>query len=157
MKVYFIFDMKQEFINLYSGNERVLYNLLKQIYLLDKNEIKFAYNLFSQLTNPINKQELDRKIFIKHHKDVTYSKRNQIHYINNLYKDEISRLEIKNSYIRLEVEGKTSTFLEILKNYSKTYFFCDFKNQDYFFLNENIIEYVINKRKTCTNNINLVQ
>ena len=134
MKVYFIFDLKDEFIKLYSGNERVLYNILKQIYCLDKEEINFGYNLFSQLTNFINKPEIDRKIFLQFHQDIPYSKRGQIHYINNLYKDEISRLEIKRSYIKLESEQTTSTFFSILKNFSPNYFVCEFNTQDYFFL-----------------------
>ena len=134
MKVYFIFDIKKEFKNLYKGNERVLYNILKQIYYLEKNEVEYGYNLFNQLINKINKNDLDRKIFIKYHQDIPYSKRNQTHYINNLYKDEISRLTIKSSYMRLEVENNSKAFFEILSNFSENYFVCDFKNHDYFFL-----------------------
>ena len=134
MKVYFIFDIKKEFKNLYKGNERVLYNILKQIYYLEKNEVEYGYNLFNQLINKINKNDLDRKIFIKYHQDIPYSKRNQTHYINNLYKDEISRLTIKSSYMRLEVENNSKAFFEILSNFSENYFVCDFKNHEYFFL-----------------------
>lgn len=137
MKVYFVFDIKKEFINLYSGNERILFNMLKQIYYLDKDELTFGYNLFSQLTNAIKKSEIDRKIFLQFHQDVPYSKKGQTHYINNLYKDEVSRLEIKRSYIKLECEQDFSTFFSILKNFSNNYFVCDFYNQDYFFLSEN--------------------
>lgn len=134
MKVYFIFDIKKEFKNLYKGNERVLYNILKQIYYLEKNEVEYGYNLFNQLINKINKNDLDRKIFIKYHQDIPYSKRNQTHYINNLYKDEISRLTIKSSYMRLEVENNSKAFFKILSNFSENYFVCDFKNHEYFFL-----------------------
>ena len=134
MKVYFIFDIKKEFKALYKGNERVLYNILKQIYYLEKNEVEYGYNLFNQLINKINKNDLDRKIFIKYHQDIPYSKRNQTHYINNLYKDEISRLTIKSSYMRLEVENNSKAFFEILSNFSENYFVCDFKNHEYFFL-----------------------
>lgn len=134
MKVYFIFDIKKEFKSLYKGNERVLYNILKQIYYLEKNEVEYGYNLFNQLINKINKNDLDRKIFIKYHQDIPYSKRNQTHYINNLYKDEISRLTIKSSYMRLEVENNSKAFFEILSNFSENYFVCDFKNHEYFFL-----------------------
>lgn len=136
MKVYFVFDIKKEFINLYSGNERILFNMLKQIYYLDKDEVTFGYNLFSQLTNSINKNEIDRKIFLQFHQDVPYSKKGQTHYINNLYKDEVSRLEIKRSYIKLECEQSFSAFFSILKNFSDSYFVCDFNSQDYFFLNK---------------------
>ena len=134
MKVYFIFDIKKEFKSLYKGNERVLYNILKQIYHLESNEIEYGYNLFNQLINKINKNDLDRKIFIKYHQDIPYSKRNQTHYINNLYKDEISRLTIKSSYMRLEVENNSKAFFKILSDFSENYFVCDFKNYEYFFL-----------------------
>lgn len=134
MKVYFIFDIKKEFKSLYKGNERVLYNILKQIYYLEKNEVEYGYNLFNQLINKINKNDLDRKIFIKYHQDIPYSKRNQTHYINNLYKDEISRLTIKSSYMRLEVENNSKAFFKILSDFSENYFVCDFKNHEYFFL-----------------------
>ncbi len=134
MRVYFIFDLKEEFKKLYAGNERVLFSVLKQIYYLDKNEILFGYNLFSQLANPIRKTELDRKIFLQFHQDIPYSKKGQIHYINNLYKDEISRLEIKRSYIKIESEQSFSTFFSILKNFSNNYFVCEFNYQDFFFL-----------------------
>lgn len=136
MKVYFIFDIKEEFIKLYTGNEYVLYSILKQIYYLDKNDLSFGYNLFNQLTNKINKQELDKKLFIQFHQDIPYSKKGQTHYINNLYKDEISRLIIKRSYIKLESEQNFSTFFSILKNFSHNFFVCNFSDPDYFFLNK---------------------
>lgn len=136
MKVYFIFDIKEEFIKLYTGNEYVLYSILKQIYYLDKNDLSFGYNLFNQLTNKINKQELDKKLFIQFHQDIPYSKKGQTHYINNLYKDEISRLIIKRSYIKLESEQNFSTFFSILKNFSNNFFVCNFSDPDYFFLNK---------------------
>lgn len=134
MKVYFIFDIKDEFIKLYQDNEKILYNILKQIYFLDKEDLSYAYTLLNQLINKIDKQTLDRKIFLQFHQDIPYSKRGQIHYINNLYKDEISRLEIKKSYIKLECEQSTSTFMPILKSLSDNFFACDFKNQNYFFI-----------------------
>lgn len=136
MKVYFIFNIKEEFIKLYTGNEYVLYSILKQIYYLDKNDLSFGYNLFNQLTNKINKQELDKKLFIQFHQDIPYSKKGQTHYINNLYKDEISRLIIKRSYIKLESEQNFSTFFSILKNFSNNFFVCNFSDPDYFFLNK---------------------
>ncbi len=134
MKVYFIFDVKKEFISLYQNNERVLFNILRQIYYLDKEEVAYGYNLFCQLVNRIEKEELDRRIFLKFHQDIPYSKRGDTHYINNLYKDEISRLIVKKSYIKLEVEQENSSFFTILRNFSSNYFVCEFRLQDCFFL-----------------------
>ena len=48
----------------------------------------------------------------------------------------ISRLIVKNSYIKLEAEQSTSSFFKILENYYKNYFVCDFENQNYFFLSD---------------------
>ena len=134
MKVYFIFDVKEQFISLYQNNYRVLYNILRQIYYLDREEVNYAYTLFRQLVNTIDKNTIDRDIFLKLHRDIPYSKRGNVHYINNLYKDEVSRLTIKNSYIRLETEQLNSSFFEVLKKYSSNYFVCDIKNYNYFFL-----------------------
>jgi len=136
MKVYFIFDIKDEYINLYQNNENVLYNILKQIYYLEKEDVQYGFNLFNQLINKIEKELLDRFIFLKLHQSMPYSKRGSTHYMNNLYKDEISRLIVKKSYIKLEAEQPTSSFFKTLENYYKNYFVCDFENQNYFFLSD---------------------
>ena len=136
MKVYFMFDIKEEYIKLYEDNERVLYNILKQVYYLEKEEVSFGYNILNQLVNRIEKQILDQFIFIKLHQTIPYSKRNNTHYLNNLYKNEISRLKIKNAYIKLETEQNSNSFFNILGNYYKNFFVCDFSNQEYFFLSK---------------------
>lgn len=136
MKVYFIFDIKDEYINLYQNNKNVLYNILKQIYYLEKEDVQYGFNLFNQLINKIEKELVDRFIFLKLHQSMPYSKRGGIHYMNNLYKDEISRLIVKKSYIKLEAEQPTSSFFHTLENYYKNYFVCDFENQNYFFLSD---------------------
>ncbi len=136
MKVYFIFDIKKEFVSLYHENEKVLFDILRQIYYLDSSEITYGYTLLNQLINKINKNYIDQKIYIKYHQYIPYSKKNMTHYINNMYRDEISRLIVKNSYIKLEQEKTNSTFFEVLKNYSNNYFACDFKNKDFFFLSD---------------------
>lgn len=136
MKVYFIFDIKKEFVSLYHENEKVLFDILRQIYYLDSSEITYGYTLLNQLINKINKNYIDQKIYIKYHQYIPYSKKNMTHYINNMYRDEISRLVVKNSYIKLEQEKTNSTFFEVLKNYSNNYFACDFKNRDFFFLSD---------------------
>lgn len=136
MRVYFLFDIKEEFINLYKDNERVLYNILKQIYYLDKDEVEYGYNLFKQLINPIDKLKIDKYLFLKLHQDIPYSKRNNIHYYNNLYRDEVSRLTVKKSYIKIEAEQISSSFFDYLNDLNPRLFVCEFKYQDYFFLQE---------------------
>lgn len=134
MKVYYIFKLKDEFFDLYKDTPSVLYNILRNIYYLDREEVDYGYNLFKQLTLPIEKNRIDRELFIKFHKDIPYSKRNNIHYINNLYKNEISRLLVNNSYLRLELEQNFSTFFDVLKKEDNNLFACSFDKTDFFFL-----------------------
>ena len=134
MKVYYIFKIKKEFINLYKDSPSVLYNILKNIYYLDKEEVEYGYNIFNQLTEKVEKNKVDRDIFIKFHKSIPYTKRKDIHYINNLYRNEISRLVVNNSYLKLELEQNFSTFFDILKEEIDNLFVCSFKKCDFFFL-----------------------
>lgn len=136
MKVYYIFKLKNEFVSLYKDNPSVLFNILKSIYYLDKTEVDYGYNLFRQLTTPYQKNELDRKLYIKLHQEIPYSKRKEVHCINNLYKDEVSRLVINNFYLKLELEQEHSSFFSILNKEIDNLFACSFKNVDFFFLEE---------------------
>ena len=136
MKVYYIFKIKKEFVNLYKDTPSVLYNILKNIYYLEKEEVDYGYNLFNQLITPINKNKLDRNIFLKFHQDIPYSKRKNTHYINNLYRNEISRLTINKSYLKLEIEQNFSSFFKILDDELDNLFACSFKKVDFFFIEE---------------------
>lgn len=134
MRVFYIFDMKPEFKQLYEGNESVLYGILKQLYYLNQDSIVYGYNLFQQLTNRIDKEKVDHLLFLKMHQDIPYSKRDGKHRINNLYKDEISILEVKHTYIKIEAEQQGSSFFKALSTIGKNFFVCDFEFQDYFFV-----------------------
>ena len=134
MKVYYIFNIKKEFINLYKDSPSVLYSILKSIYYLEKTEVEYGYNIFKQLTEKLEKDKIDRDLFIKFHKSIPYTKRTDIHCINNLYKNEISRLKVNNCYIKLELEQNYSTFFDILKEEIDNLFVCSFQKCDFFFL-----------------------
>lgn len=136
MKTYYIFQIKKEFISLYKETPSTLFHILRSIYYLDKTEVEYGYNLFHQLIIPMNKNKIDRDIFIKLHQDIPYSKRKDTHYINNLYRNEISRLTVNNSYCKLEMEQNFSSFFDILKIELENLFVCSFQKTDFFFLND---------------------
>lgn len=136
MKVYYIFKIRDEFISLYKDTPSVLFRILRSIYYLDKEEVDYGYHLFQQLTLPFDKNEMDRELFIELHQEIPYSKRKNIHVINNLYRNEISRLEVHNSYCKLEVEQNFSSFFDILKEDFQHLFVCAFKQTDFFFLDD---------------------
>ena len=136
MKVYYIFKMKEEFVDLYKESPSILFHILKSIYYLDREEVDYGYHLFRQLIDPFDKNILDRRLFIKLHQEVPYSKRKEVHYINNFYRNEISRLTINHFYCRLEVEQNFSSFFPILKEELGNLFICAFQKTDFFFLND---------------------
>ena len=103
---------------------------------MNRKEVKYGYNLLFQLIEIIGKDDIDRHLFIKLHNKMFYTKQDDDHIINNLYKDEVSILKIKNTYMKLEVNKDYSMFFDILYDKHENYFICDFINNDYFFLRD---------------------
>ena len=136
MRSYYIFNIKEEFIKLYHDRPSSLYEILKQIYCLNKKDLDYAVQIFSSLTEKVERDYLNKKIYLKYHSELIYSKTDTEHIINNLYKDEISILTIKRSHMLLTSNHSYSSFFNILVDYNPNFFVCDFINQDYFFLND---------------------
>ena len=135
MKVFYIFKIKKEIRNLYNSNQNALYNILKNIFInKSKENIIYKKSILEQLIDLFNKDDLDRNLFILLHKKLIYCKRENIHYINDLYKDEISRMIIKNTYIKIYTETNYSSFFEIISNFDNNLFVCDFFQDNYFFI-----------------------
>ncbi len=136
MREYYIFQVKEEFKQLYQQNQVILYQTFKQIYQLPKEDVAYGYSLFKQLTKKIDKEKIDYELFLKLHGSIPYSKKGNTHYINNLYRDEISTLKVKSTYIQIHTNKDYTEFFEFLYKLNTHYFVCDFKNQDYFFLED---------------------
>lgn len=136
MRTFYIFKMKKEFVSLYQNSPGSLYNVLKHLYYMKRHEMSYGFNLFQQLTEKIDKNKLDREIYIKYHDEMVYSKNHNEHIINNLYKDEISILIIKSTYILINANRNYSSFFTILESLGDEYFVCDFVSQDYFWIND---------------------
>ena len=136
MRTFYIFKMKKEIVRLYQNSPGSLYNVLKHLYYMKRHEMSYGFNLFQQLTEKIDKNKLDREIYIKYHDEMVYSKNHDEHIINNLYKDEISILIIKSTYILINANRNYSSFFTILESLGDEYFVCDFVSQDYFWIND---------------------
>ena len=134
MRIYHVFDIKEEYIKLYNDSPGSLYNVLHQLYYLRKRDIEYGFNMFNQLINKIDNYEIDKNIFLKMHNKMTYVKKGESHVINNLYKDEISALKVKKAYILINCNRNYTEFFNLLYEESKNFFVCDFNNNDYFFL-----------------------
>ena len=134
MRRYYVFKVRKEFVKLYKDNPVYLYDNLKRIFYTDKKYLQYSFNLYNQIIEKLDKEQIDRYLYIKLHNKMFYLKKDDEHVINNLYKDEISILEVKNSYMIIEVNKNDSMFFTFLNHYYPDFFVCDFKNIDYFFL-----------------------
>ncbi len=136
MREFYLFKVKEEFKLLYQENQVILYHIFKQIYQLPKEDVQYGYSLFKQLTKKIDKTKMDQDIFLQLHGSIPYSKKRDVHFLNNLYRDEISQMMIKHSYIHIQTNQDFTEFFALLNRFDHDYFVCDFKNQDYFFLED---------------------
>ena len=142
MRRYYIFSIREELMVLYKDNPINLYKILESIYKMKENDYTYGYNLFKQLCISIDNLEINNRIYLTMHNDLIYTKLDDEHIINNLYKDEVSILKIKKSHMLLDSNSAYSSFFNLLYQYNKNYFICDFKNKDFFFLCD--IELVVN-------------
>ena len=136
MRMYYIFNVKNDIAMLYKNKPSNLYKILENIYFMHIEEINYGFNIFKQLTNRIKVHELNNEIYIKLHKDLVYSKIDNEHVINDLYHDEVSILKVKSSHMLLESNKSYSSFFKLLNNVNINYFVCDFKEKDFFFIND---------------------
>ena len=135
MRMFYVFNVKSEIVNLYKDKPASLYKILENIYYMHQEDINYGFAIFKQLTTRNKVLELSNTIYIKLHKDLVYSKIDNEHVINDLYHDEVSILKIKNSHLIIESNKSISSFFKILNEINSNYFVCDFKEKDFFFMN----------------------
>ncbi len=143
MRMYYIFSIKDSIRKLYQKNPSGLYKILESIYFMREDEIDYGYHLFQQIVEKSDITSINNILYIKLHKDVTYSKINNEHIINDLYHDEVSILKVKPTRMVLESNKSFSSFFKILNNINQYYFVCDFKEKDFFFLQN--LHYLVKK------------
>lgn len=136
MRTFFVFDLKEEIVSLYENTPSSLYIILKQIFNLNSDNLEYGRSLFRQICRMVDKERIDRNVFIKLHQEIPYSKRRDTHIYNNLYLDEVTTMIVKNTYVKIETNKDYAYFLKTISNYSSNFFVCDFTNYDYFLLKD---------------------
>lgn len=134
MRIYYVFKIKDEYMDLYKETPSTLYNILNQMYYMKRKELGYGFNLFNQIIDLINKGELDKQLYVSMHTKMKYTKKGDDHILNNLYKDEISILKINKTHILINSNKSYTEFFVLLNQYESNLFVCDFNNHDYFFL-----------------------
>ncbi len=135
MRTFYIFNINKNFYNLMKNNPYHLFKTMEDIHNFDTNDISLAYDLFLQIVAPFNKSKINNEIFNECKDNDFYSKFHNVHRIQNKYIPEDSCLIVNKAFLILESNILKPSFLAELKH-MKNLFVCDFKNKDYFWLNE---------------------
>lgn len=138
LKTFYIFNLNKSTHILAKKNPYYIYLLLLTIYNQNKINIISAYNLFDEICNPINKEFYNIYLFDKLKDNEYYTKYRNIHMYNDYMNDEISKLTIMNTHIKIKSNKEDNIFITTIYDLDNL-FICDFKN-DYF-------NYLINKSK----------
>lgn len=125
MGKYFIFQIKEEYFNVYKNNPVALYKILENLYFLENMNFNYGISIYNQLCKPFDV-------------NVISSYYNQYKSILNkyvLYNDK-SIFEINNTCLVVLSNSKLPEKIKKLHYYSRTLFVCEFKKQEYFWLEE---------------------
>ena len=137
MRIFYIFDIKDNIIKNFKNNYEELYNLLESIHYLKSEDIILGYNIFNNLVNPIKKDSFNNYIKKNNLNSEKYICYNYTHTINDFYSNESSKMIINNSHIKIKTNKNIPSFFYNLRNFNNL-FVCDFNHHDFFLLSETI-------------------
>lgn len=135
MRTFYIFNINKNFYSLMKNNPHHLFRAMEDIHSFDCEDADIAYDLFTQIASPFDKSLINNKIFEYSKDNDFYSKYHNVHRIQNKYIPEDSMLIVNKAFLLLESNILKPSFLNDLREYHNL-FVCDFKNKDYFWLNE---------------------
>ena len=107
-----------------------IYILFKSIYTYDKGNIFIAFDLFNDICLPINTDFINNYIYNKLNKDEYYTKFKNIHMYNNFFTNEVSKMSVLKSHIKVRSNSINNIFINNLREITD-YFVCDFIYDNY--------------------------
>lgn len=122
------------FQTFYNDKSNILFKMFNEIYSSNDQDLINKFRLFEQITIPINKKIFNNYIMLKHRDDMFYTKNDNVHTIEN--DKEISRLTINNTFLKIKSNKNINTFIKDIVDSRECLFIIDFKNKDYFWINE---------------------
>lgn len=131
MNKYYLFIIKNEYRYIYKNKSYVLYKVLENLYSMKTYDFSYGSNIYNQLCNKFGVKLLNSYISdrIRHIK-----LNNNILQINSVY--ETTYLKINYSTVIIYSNVRRPFILKIFNIYNRSIFVCDFKNKDYFWLND---------------------
>ena len=133
MRKYYLFIIKNEYYKNYKKSSLVLYNTLRNLYILDEKNFSYGVSLYNSICQLISKNLLINYIKRKYH-----HKRISKKIIKILSKKESTSIQINKSCIVVLTNVNMPEVFKTFYIYNKKIFVCDFYNEDYFWLSDQI-------------------
>ncbi len=135
MRTFYIFKINREMTILTKDVPYNLFRMIENLYYLDSIQSSMSMQVFQDIFTILDKEYLDKRINNLFKSNRYYHYQDGNHYIVNKYKPENTLLKVYKTHIILKTDCLNPT---LLVNYlmSDNLFVCDFKNKDYFWLNE---------------------
>lgn len=131
MRKYYLFIIKSDYYKNYKNNSYVLYNTLRNLYMLNQKNFSYGVSLYHSVCQLISKDLLIRYIQRKYHHQTICPNRMKI-----FSSHETSIVEINHSCIVVLTNVNFPDILKTFYIYHKKIFICDFYNEDYFWLSD---------------------
>ena len=135
MRTFYVFKIKKEISTLTKETPYNLFHTIENLYYLDTDTFGISFNLYSDIFDLFNTSYLNNRINNLFKNNNHYYYDGVTHSIDNKYRPEKTNLKVYRSHIYIKTDTIKPT---LLFNYlmSDNLFVCDFKNKDYFWLDE---------------------
>ena len=131
MRTYYIFKINKYFAYIYKRWPYRMYKIIEELYHTKDYDMLISYRYYKRFALEFNKLAINEYIYNINKTNKSYHRDNSIHIINN---DKYNKLIIKTTCLILTTNDIYSVFLNDLNIYLDNIFICDFKNNDYFWL-----------------------
>lgn len=135
MRTFYIFKIKKEILVLLKETPYNLFKILENLYYSNNRDLGVSFSIYNELLDNFDKDYLNKRIINLFKKYRYYSNENDVHYIYNKYRPENTSLRVYKSHLLLKSNVVQPTLLINYLN-NDDFFVCDFKNKDYFWLND---------------------
>jgi hypothetical protein len=122
------------FQTFYNDKSSILFKMFNEIYNSEDSELINNFRLFEKITIPFNKKIFNNYIMLKHRDDLYYKKEDNKHIISN--DSELSKLTVNTTHLKIKTNKNLNSFIKDIIDTKENVFVIDFKNKDYFWLNE---------------------
>ena len=123
MREYNLFVIKSEYLNIYKNQPAQLYEIFKKLYCMNTN-LNYGITFYEQLCNFISVDS------IRYYLNSKYDLNNY-----NKFFIEKTLIELKPSRIIIKSKYNIPNIIKVFNCYNRNIFVCDFKNNDFFWLN----------------------